>query len=94
MAHISEPTMLIRKILLDHIYDRFFRSDHGNDVQLRDPLDIVNGQNVQWIRHREEQAILQARNRTDLVVGRDLTRQQVRDFDLYRRAREVDWRNV
>ncbi len=49
--------------------DRLLGGDQRHDLELGDAPDVVDGEDVQRIGHREEQAVLQARNGADFVIG-------------------------
>ena len=75
--------------------DRLFGGDHRRDFQLGDALDVVNGQHVQRVGHRQEQFVFQPRDRHDLVVVRALrAATKFGHFDGDADAGEVDGRRV
>ena len=53
--------------LVQLLNDRLFRSNHREDIQLGDPPDVVDGEDVQRIGHRQVEAIFQAGDGDDLV---------------------------
>ena len=72
----------------------FSEAISGGDFQLGDAPDVVDGQDVQRVGHREEQLVLQARDGNDLVIVRDFARQQVGDLRRDADAGEIDGRDV
>ena len=72
--------LLAASMLLSLSMIAFSEAIIGDDLQLGDALDVVEGQDVQRIGHRQEQLVLQARDGHHLVIVRHFARQQVGDF--------------
>ena len=78
----------------EFVRDGFFGRDQRGDFQLGDALDVVEGEDVERVGHREEQFVFQPGNGNDFVVIFGFARQQVGDFLRDGDAREVDGRDV
>ena len=76
--------------VVELVEDGFFRGDQGRDLQPGDAPDVVNGQHVQRVGHRQEQLVLQPRHGDDLVVVSHFARHQVRHFERDGEAGEID----
>ena len=80
--------------IVELVENGLLRGDHRHDFQLGAALDVVEGQHVERVGHREEQLVVQARDRQHFVIGGHFTRHQtghlLRDTD----AAEVDRRDV
>ena len=80
--------------VVELVEDGLFGGDQRRDLQLGDAPDVVDGQHVQRVGHRQEQLVLQAGDGDDLVVVGHFARQQVGDFERDAEAGEVDGRRV
>ena len=71
--------LLAASILLSLSMIAFSEAIMRSDFQLGDAPDVVDGQDVQRVGHRQEQLVFEARDRNDLVVVRHFARQQIGD---------------
>ena len=85
---------LAASMVVELVDDRLFGGDQRGDFELGDALDVIHGEDVERVGHRQEQLVLQAGNRDDLVVLCDFARQQVRHLRRDADARQVDGRDV
>ena len=76
--------------VVELVDDRFFGRDQRCHFQPRDALDVINGQHVERVGHGQEQLVIQAGNRNDLVVMRQFARQQIGHVQRDADAGEVD----
>ncbi len=74
--------------------DRTLGGNERDHFELGDALDVVNGQDVQWIGHRQEQLIIEARNGDDFVIVGQVAREQFGHFGKNADARKIDRRSV
>ena len=81
-------------VLSDGVGDRGFRRDHRLDVVARHELDVVHGEHVGRIGHRDRQRRAGAAERDDLVLVRGLGRDQLDDAGVDFELREVDRRDA
>ena len=72
--------LLAASMLLSLSMIAFSEAIMRRDFQLGDALDVVDGEDVQRVGHRQEQLVLQARDRNDLVVVGHFARQQIGDI--------------
>jgi hypothetical protein len=79
---------------LDCLDDRRFRRDHRFDVVARHELDVVHGEDVGRIGHRDRQRGAGARERDDLILLRGLRRHELDDAGVDLKLSEGDGRNA
>jgi hypothetical protein len=75
---------------IELVNDRFLGRDHCCDLKARNPAYIINGKDVQWIGHCQEELVLQARNRDNLMSVRQFTRDQIGNFQRNADSTKVD----
>ena len=80
--------------VVELVEDRLFRGDQRRHFEPGDAPDIVDGQHIQRIGHRQEQLVLQPRDGNDLVVVSHFARHQVRHFEGDAEAGQIDGRRV
>ena len=76
------------------VRDRALGGDHGDDVHLGQAPDFIEGEDIERIGHGQEETVLQAGHGADLVIARDIAREQVRDLGTDAGAGQVDRRDV
>jgi hypothetical protein len=76
--------------LLERGYDRALRSNHRLDVVPREEFHIVDGVEVGWIRHRDDESVARARDRNDPVALTNLRTDELQDVSIDFVFREID----
>ena len=83
-----------RVVLLDGLLDGRLGRHHGLDVVARHELDVVHGEHVGGIGHRDRERRTRAAQRDHLVLLRRLDRDQFDDRGIDLELREVDGRHA
>ena len=81
-----------RVVARDRVGDRRLGRDHRLDVVARHELDVVHGEHVGRVGHRDRQRRAGAAERDDLVLLRGLRRDQLDDRRIDLELRQVDRR--
>ena len=76
------------------IEDSLFRCDESRHFQPGDAPNVVNGQNIQRVGHRQEELVFQPRHGDDLMVVSHFTRNQIRHVKRDSEAGEIDRRRI
>src|SRR6266540_2295419 len=79
---------------MELVEDGLLGGNHRADIQLGDTLDIVHGQNVQRVGHRQEEFVVHPGDGDDLVVLAHVARNQFGDLLRDAQADQVDGRNL
>jgi len=81
-------------VFLDRPGDGALRGDHRLDIEARHELDVVHGEHVGRVRHRDRQRGARAAERENLVLLRGLGGNKLDDRLVDLEGRQVDGRNV
>src|SRR6266850_7053399 len=79
---------------VEFVDDRLFRSDHGENFEPGNALNVVQGEDVERIGHRQVKPVVEARDGDHFVGVSQFPGEKVRDFDGNGDAGKIDRRRV